>query len=86
MYGVNEGDINGILSDLFNRSDQTLAPYVKEDDLVLRITTKCKDDDEGRRLISELKDEIYKRVGQFIYAEGESNIEELFAQNLKKKF
>ena len=85
LYGINEGDINGILSDLFNRSDQTLAPYVKEDDLVLRITTKCKDDDEGRRLISELKDEIYKRVGQFIYAEGESNIEELLCSELKKR-
>lgn len=85
LYGVNEGDINGILSDLFNRSGQTFAPYAKEDDLVLRITTKCKNDDEGRKLIAELKNEIYKRVGEFIYAEGESNIEELLYLELKKR-
>lgn len=85
LYGTNEGDINGILSDLFENSVQTLAPYVGKDDLVLRITTKCRNDEEGRHVISKLKEEVYKRVGKFIYAEGEVNVEELLYMELKKR-
>ncbi len=84
---IEESDINKTLSDLFNNENPTLAPYVKDDYLSLRITVKCNDDIEGKSLIKPFKDKVYDRVGKYIYAEGEQLIEELlFSELLKKSF
>lgn len=85
LTGITEGEINKDLTDLFNNTSPTLAPYAKEDDLVLRITVKCKSEEEGKNLIKPFKEKVYSRVGQFIYAEGESPIEELLFLELNKK-
>ena len=87
LVGANEGEINKDLTDLFNNQNPTLAPYMGNDDLTLRITAKCKNNDEGKKLIAPLKAKVYERVGEFIYAEGDKKIEELlFCELTKKKF
>lgn len=85
VYGISEGNINHHLTDLFSGKNPTLAPYIKDNDLVLRITAKCQNLSEGERLVRELKNEVYKRVGNFIYAEGEKEIEELLFEELHKR-
>ena len=85
LSGTNEGEINKDLTDLFENENPTLAPYVKEDDLVLRITARCNDDLHGKNLIKPFKDKVYQRVGKFIYAEGEEQIEELLFKELLKR-
>lgn len=83
--GVSEADINHKLSDLFNSESPTLAPYAKEDNLVLRITVKCKNDEEGKFLIAPFKQKVYDRIGNYIYAEGQNSIEELLFNELMKR-
>lgn len=85
LYGTNEGDINHILSDLFSSKNPTVAPYAGEDGIFLRVTSKCKCHEEGREIIKSVKEEIYKRLGEFIYAEGDTPIEELLVKELKDK-
>ena len=85
LSGINEGDINKDLEDLFKSSSPTLAPYVKDDDLVLRITVKCSNDEQGKKLIKPFKEKVYEKVGNYIYAEGEITIEELVFSVLVKK-
>lgn len=87
LSGIAEGEINKSLTDLFKNNNPTLAPYVGNDDLVLRITAKCDDNLHGINLIKPFKEKVYDRVGQFIYAEGEKLIEELlFDELLKRNF
>ncbi len=85
VYGISEGNINQYLTDLFRNENPTLAPYIKDDDLVLRITAKCANENEGKALVRRCKDEVYRRVGKFIYAEGEKSIEELLFEQLSKR-
>lgn len=85
LSGIQESEINKILSDLFNSESPTLAPYVKEDHLELRITVRCNNDDEGRELIKPFKEKVYERVGEYIYGEGEKPIEELLFSELVKR-
>lgn len=83
VYGISEGNINHHLTDLFSSENPTFAPYIKDDDLVLRITAKCESENEGREIVKNFKGKVYERVGNFIYAEGEMEIEELLFYELK---
>lgn len=85
LYGTSEGDINHLLSDLFSGENPTVAPYVGDDGLFLRLTSRCSCDEEGIEMISKVKDEIYKRIGDFIYAEGDTSIEELLLNQLRDR-
>lgn len=85
LSGIEEGEINKDLTDLFKNDNPTLAPYVGNGDLVLRITARCDDDLHGINLIKPFKEKIYNRVGKFIYAEGKKLIEELLFDELSKR-
>lgn len=82
--GISEADMNHKLTDLFNSENPTLAPYAKEDDLVLRITVKCENDEDGKTLIAPFKQKVYERIMDYVYAEGETSIEELLFHELTK--
>lgn len=82
---VEEGDINKDLTDLFQSESPTLGIYSKGDHIDLRITVDCKNDLDGKNLIASFKEEIYKRVGEFIFHEGTEEIEELLYSELLKR-
>lgn len=85
IVGIGEGDINKDLSNLFSNENPTLAPYVGEDELVLRITAKSNDESIGKILIEDFKKKVYEIVGKFIYAEGTQPIEDLLLFELVKR-
>lgn len=85
VVGIGEGEINKDLTDLFSNENPTLAPYVGDDELVLRITAKSSDESSGKILINDFKKKVYERVGKFIYAEGRQPIEDLLLSELLKR-
>ncbi len=85
LYGTNEGEINHTLREFFSLKNPTVAPYFGEDGLFLRITSRCEDEATGKKEVKLIKDKIYEKIGDLIYGEGNTPIEERLFDELKKR-
>jgi len=78
-----ESGLEYALRDLIDaQSNPTIATYVKNLEAVVRITAKAKSEEEGLKLIAPVADEIYRRFGSKIYAEGEKTIRTAVCEKL----
>lgn len=59
VLGVGESTAANMIKDFINNGvNPTVAPYAKEDDVIFRITARGKSEEEGRKLIAPVKEEI----------------------------
>lgn len=80
-FGIGESLLEEKIIDIINaQSNSTIAPYAKESEAILRITAKAKNEKEANDLINPVIDEIKNRVGEFIYGEGNTSLEEEVAK------
>ncbi|SHK23700.1 competence/damage-inducible protein cinA [Clostridium cavendishii DSM 21758] len=88
IFGIGEGYMAEQIGDIIDKqTNPTVAPYAKDIDCILRITAKGKDENEANSLIKPTEDEIRQRLGDNIYGEGETSLEEVVAKILiDKKF
>lgn len=85
-FGIGESTLESEVIDIINKqTNPTVAPYAKEMEAILRITAKAKTEDEAELLIDPVLNEIKSRVGDFIYGEGETTLEEVVAKLLVEK-
>lgn len=83
FYGIGESALEEKLLDLIERqSNPTIAPYAKEFEVTLRITARAAEVEQAEQLILPVEAEIRKRLGQFIYATGETSLQEVLLQEL----
>lgn len=86
FYGIGESALEAQLLDLIDSQDNpTIAPYAKEFEVTLRITARAATVDEAEALIAPVEQEIHDRLGQYIYAIGESSLHEVFVSELKRR-
>ena len=86
VAGVGESSMEMMVRDLIDcQTNPTIAPYAKGAEALLRITAKAATKEEGYEMIKPVAEEIYKRFGDSIYAEGETSIQETVAKLLKNK-
>lgn len=86
VFGIGESEAENKLQDLIdNGKNPTIAPYAKEGEVTFRITAKGKDEDEARKLIKPLKEEVYNRLGNLIYNTGDVSIQETVGEMLVNK-
>jgi len=86
VCGLGESFMEERIKDLIeNQTNPTIAPYAKEGEAILRITAKAKSKEEAEKLIEEVEKEIRKRLGDFIYGEGDITIEEVVVKLLIEK-
>ena len=86
VFGVGESKAEEKLQDIIdNGTNPTVAPYAKEGEVIFRITAKAKTEDEARKMIVPVKDEIYKRLGDTIYNTGEISLQDTVAKLLIDK-
>lgn len=86
LFGIGESLLEDKIIDIIKeQSNPTIAPYVGNMDVTLRITAKAKDKVEAKNLISAVEKKIRDRVGEFIYAEGDTSIEEVVSKLLVEK-
>lgn len=86
LFGIGESLLEDKIIDIIKeQSNPTVAPYVGNMDVTLRITAKAKNKIEAKELISEVEEKIRERVGKFIYAEGNVSIEEVVSKILVEK-
>lgn len=86
ICGIGEGIMAEKISDIINDSiNPTVAPYAKEWEVTLRITSKADTEEEASKLIEPVEREIHRRLGENIYGEDETSLEEVIAEILISK-
>lgn len=86
IAGVGESAMESMVRDMIDRqSNPTIAPYAKDTESILRITDSAKTTEEAEKIIEPIAEEIYRRFGDSVYAEGETSIQETVAKILIDK-
>lgn len=86
LAGIGESAAAEEVSDIINKSENpTIAPYAKQNEMLFRITAKGKNTAEAEMLLKPMCDEIYKRLGKYIYGEDETTLEEAVIKEVAKK-
>ncbi len=74
--GIGESLLEHQLIDLIDgQTDPTIAPYAKEGEVTIRLSSKAKSREEAFRKIESVESEIRKRLGDYIYAEQDISLE-----------
>lgn len=83
VVGLGESAMAEKVLDLIeNQTNPTVAPYAKDNESILRITAKGMTTKEAETLIIPIEQEIRKRIGGDIYAEGEITLSEVVGEML----
>lgn len=81
VAGIGESAMETAVKDLIDAQENpTIAPYAKQTEALLRITAKAKTVEEAERMIDPVADKIYERLGESVYAEGETTLEAVVSQ------
>ncbi|MDY3929389.1 MAG: competence/damage-inducible protein A [Clostridia bacterium] len=68
LFGIGESKVSEILNDYIeNNENPTVAPYAEAIGVRLRITARCANEQEGKKLIKPIKEDIMKKVGDYVY-------------------
>lgn len=86
VAGVGESAMETKVKDLIHQQDNpTIAPYAKGLESILRITAKARTEKEAEELISPVANQIYARLGNAVYGEGDTNLQTVVAELLIQK-
>lgn len=85
IVGIGEAALEEQMSDLLIDPEVTLAPYAKVGEVHLRLTTRAKSTEEGESKVKPMADEIYRRIPEFVYAEGEDSLPALLIKLLTER-
>ena len=68
IFGMGESDVTYRLDDLIkHQTNPTIAPYAKTGEVTLRVTARCKDDNEGEALVAPMIETIRATLGDVVY-------------------
>lgn len=86
LFGIGESLLDTKISDIINEQDNpTVAPYISDMELRLRITAKSDSESKAHNIIEPVVEKIKSRVGEFIYAEDNVSIETVVSKMLVEK-
>ena len=86
ICGVGESTLESMLKDLIDGQDNpSIALYAKPGEVRIRLTASATSDDEAHSLIEPLAAEIYRRLGDNIYGEGETMLEDAVGAKLVER-
>ncbi|NOU68528.1 competence/damage-inducible protein A [Paenibacillus sp. LMG 31461] len=81
--GIGESNLEHQLLDLIQtQTDPTIAPYAKEAEVTIRLTTRAYEAAEGELKLQATEAEIKKRLGEYLYADQDVPIETVVLQLL----
>lgn len=84
--GIGESSLEAALLPLIEKQvDPTIAPYAKEGEVAVRISTKAASSDEANKKIDDMVMQIKEYVGEHLYAEKDIPIENEIASLLLQK-
>lgn len=71
FFGIGESKLGEAITDLMTLNNPTVAPYVGQSSVRIRIATKAATGEEAAGLTAPIKAEIINRLGQYYFGEGE---------------
>ena len=75
IVGVGESKVEDMLRDMIDaQTNPTIAPYANVTEVKLRITAAATDEPAAYELIDPVAAEVYKRLGNSIYGEGDTSL------------
>jgi len=84
--GIGESGLENKLIDLIEQqSDPTIAPYAKEGEVAIRLSSKADNEAEAMRKIAVVEAEIRSRVGDHLYADRDTGIETIIVEQLSER-
>jgi nicotinamide-nucleotide amidase len=85
IFGIGESAMEDAIRDLIeNQSNPTIAPYVNEGDVTVRITARYLKDRTPEDIIAPVEKEIRKRLGNKVYSSDNRGLSEVAAGLLLK--
>lgn len=86
VANVGESAMEDMVIDLIeSQTNPTIAPYAKGGEAILRVTAKAKNEAEAEALLQPTISELRNRLGDAVYAEGETSMEEVVVSLLREK-
>lgn len=86
VSGLGESAMAEKVEDIMeSQTNPTIAPYAKEGEAILRITSKARNKVEAEALIAPMEKAVRERLGENIYAVGETSLESVVGEMLVKK-
>ena len=72
---VGESRASEVMDDIIkNSTNPTVAPYAKDNEMLFRVTARGKDKAECEKIIEPVVNEIYNRLGDYIYGEDDETL------------
>ncbi|MFC4811216.1 competence/damage-inducible protein A [Paenibacillus sp. GCM10023250] len=82
--GIGESSLENALIDLIeHQTDPSIAPYAKEGEVAIRLSTKALSELEANGRLDETEKTIRERVGQHLYASEDITLEEVVVRLLR---
>lgn len=86
IFGLGESEMETRIIDLVeSQSNPTIAPYVNQGEVVVRITARCRNCNEAIEMINPVIEKIRERLGPNLYALNGESMEEIVVGLLKEK-
>lgn len=83
--GIGESSLEQAIIDLIEQqTDPTIAPYAKEGEVAIRISTKAISEQEAAVRLDQLEEQIKGRVGKHLYAREDIPLEEAVLRLLRQ--
>ncbi|MEC0231493.1 competence/damage-inducible protein A [Paenibacillus alba] len=84
--GIGESNLEHQLLDLIEaQTDPTIAPYAKEGEVTIRLTTRAQSQEEGEKRLLPTEQAIRVRLADHLYADQDVPIESIVLQLLEQK-
>lgn len=81
--GIGESELAYRLRDLIEaQTSVTIATYIGDGDVAVRLSVKCKKDEDPMEKIAPIREEIIRRVGTYVYSTREESPEKATARLL----
>lgn len=83
--GIGESDAEDRIHDLIQQGDPQVATYAKDDGVHIRVTATGIDADEVRQRRDLVRDEVYRRLEEFIWGVDEETLAGVIASGLSSR-
>lgn len=85
VIGIGESAAADMLGDILDNENPTVAPYAKEGEVTFRVTAKASNEEEAKALIMPIEAKVRDILGDNVYGEGSTCLEEVLGQLLIEK-
>lgn len=86
LIGIGESDAEMKVRDLIDRQkNPTLAPYASPGEVCFRLTQRFDRENPETDRLDDLADEVYRRLGQYIYEDGRRSLPQIVYETLKAR-